>query len=160
MSKLSIEELYEFLDNLFERLKEEAKFFNYHGKFDDFLSRYQFEKNYNYNDYLYNDNAKVLILGVRNGELKSKDISGIFKKANLRDRYKIIEYDDMTNFDISTLENSMQYTDVFIGEVPHKMKGIGDTDNPVQKLLEGSETLYPKIHKLVSGSELKITKKI
>lgn len=38
------------------------------------------------------------------------------------------------------------------------MKGIGDTDNPVQKLLDGSETLYPKIHKLIIGNELKITK--
>lgn len=66
----------------------------------------------------------------------------------------------MTNFDVSILENSMQYTDVFIGPVLHKMKGIGDTDNPVQKLLEGSETLYPKTHKLMSGNELKITKKI
>lgn len=64
----------------------------------------------------------------------------------------------MTNFDVSTLENSTQYTDVFIGATPHKMKGIGDTDNPVQKLLEGSETVYPKTHKLMTGSILKITK--
>ncbi len=38
------------------------------------------------------------------------------------------------------------------------MKGIGNTGNPIQKLLDGSETLYPKIHKLISGNELKITK--
>lgn len=38
------------------------------------------------------------------------------------------------------------------------MKGIADTDNPVQKLLEESEKLYPKIHKLTTGSGLKITK--
>ncbi|MFZ8101325.1 hypothetical protein [Staphylococcus arlettae] len=158
MDKLSIEELNQFLDDLFDKLKEEAKFYNYQGEFDIFLSRYQLEKNYNYKDNLYNDNAKVLILGVRTGGLKSKDINGIFKKAGLRDKYKIIEYDDMTNFDVSILENSTQYTDVFIGAVPHKMKGIGDTDNPVQTLLEGSEVLYPKIHKLMSGNELKITK--
>ncbi|MDT0934665.1 hypothetical protein ACEUW8_06505 [Staphylococcus pseudintermedius] len=158
MSKLSIEELNEFLDDLFDKLKEEAKFYNYQGEFDTFLSRYQFEKNDNYKDNLYNDNAKVLILGVRNGGLKSKDINGIFKKAGLKDKYKIIEYDDMTNFDVSILENSTQYTDVFIGAAPHKMKGIGDTDNPVQKLLEGSEGLYPKIHKLMTGKQLKITK--
>jgi len=160
LSKLSIEELNEFLDDLFDKLKEEAKFYNYQGEFDTFLSRYQFEKNDNYKANLYNDNAKVLILGVRTGGLKSKDINGLFKKAGLRDKYKIIEYDDMTNFDVSILENSIQYTDVFIGPVPHKMKDIGDTDNPVQKLLEGSETLYPKTHKLMSGTEIKITKKI
>lgn len=158
MSKLSIEELNEFLDDLFDRLKNEAKLYNSQSEFDIFLARYHFQKNDNYKDKLYNDNAKVLILGVRNGGLKSKDINGLFKKADLKDKYKIIEYDDMTNFDVSILENSMQYTDVFIGPVPHKMKGIGDTDNPVQKLLEGSETLYPKTHKLMSGNELKITK--
>lgn len=158
MSKLSIEELNEFLDDLFDRLKNEAKLYNSQSEFDIFLARYQFQKNDDYKGNLYNDNAKVLILGVRNGGLKSKDISGIFKKAGLKDKYKIIEYDDMTNFDVSILENSTQYTDVFIGAVPHKMKGIGDTDNPVQKLLEGSEGLYPKIHKLMTGKQLKITK--
>ena len=158
MDKLSIEELNEFLDDLFDRLKNEAKLYNSQSEFDIFLARYQFQKNDDYKGNLYNDNAKVLILGVRNGGLKSKDINGIFKKAGLKDKYKIIEYDDMTNFDVSILENSTQYTDIFIGAVPHKMKGIGDTDNPVQKLLEGSETLYPKTHKLMSGNELKITK--
>lgn len=158
MDKLSIEELNQSLDDLFDRLKEEAKFYNYQGEFDIFLSRYQFDKNDNYKGNLYNDNAKIIILGVRNGGLKSKDINGIFKKAGLKDKYKIIEYDDMTNFDISNLENSMQYTDVFIGAIPHKLKGIGDTDNPVQKLLNGSETVYPKTHKLMTGNELKITK--
>lgn len=67
MSKLSIEELNEFLDDLFDKLKEEAKFYNYQGEFDTSLSRYQFEKNDNYKDNLYNDNTKVLILGVRTG---------------------------------------------------------------------------------------------
>ena len=121
MDKLSIEELNQFLDDLFDKLKEEAKFYNYQGEFNIFLSRYQFEKSDKYKDNLYSDNAKVLILGVRNGGMKSKDINGIFKKAGLRDKYKIIEYDDMTNFDVSILENSTQYTDVFIGAVPHKI---------------------------------------
>lgn len=80
LSKLSIEELNEFLDDLFDRLKNEAKLYNSQSEFDIFLTRYQFQKNDDYKGNLYNDNAKVLILGVRNGGLKSKDISGIFKK--------------------------------------------------------------------------------
>lgn len=159
MGKLSIEELNDFLEELFDRLKQEARLYNQQSEFDTFLERYQFEKSDSTQGYLYSDNAKILILGVRNGGLKSKDINGIFKKARLKDRYEIVEYDDLTNFDISTLENSTQYTDVFIGAVPHKMRGIGDTNNPVQTLIDGSETIYPKIHKLITGSELKITKK-
>lgn len=159
MGKLSIEELNDFLEELFDRLKQEARLYNQQSEFDTFLERYQFEKSDSTQGHLYSDNAKILILGVRNGGLKSKDISGIFKKARLKDRYEIVEYDDLTNFDISTLENSTQYTDVFIGAVPHKMRGIGDTNNPVQTLIDGSETIYPKIHKLMTGSELKITKK-
>lgn len=159
MGKLSIEELNDFLEELFDRLKQEARLYNQQSEFDTFLERYQFEKSDSTQGHLYSDNAKILILGVRNGGLKSKDINGIFKKARLKDRYEIVEYDDLTNFDISTLENSTQYTDVFIGAVPHKMRGIGDTNNPVQTLIDGSETIYPKIHKLMTGSELKITKK-
>lgn len=159
MGKLSIEELNDFLEELFDRLKQEARLYNQQSEFDTFLERYQFEKSDSTQGHLYSDNAKILILGVRNGGLKSKDINGIFKKARLKDRYEIVEYDDLTNFDISILENSTQYTDVFIGAVPHKMRGIGDTNNPVQTLIDGSETIYPKIHKLMTGSELKITKK-
>ena len=144
MGKLSIEELNDFLEELFERLKQEARLYNQQSEFDTFLERYQFEKNDSNQGHLYND--------------KAKDINGIFKKASLKDRYEIVEYDDLTNFDISTLENSTQYTDVFIGAVPHKMRGIGDTDNPVQTIMDGSETIYPKIHKLMTSSGLKITK--
>jgi len=159
LGKLSIEELNDFLEELFDRLKQEARLYNQQSEFDTFLERYQLEKSDSIQGHLYSDNAKVLILGVRNEGLKAKDINGIFKKAKLKDRYEIVEYDDLTNFDISTLENSTQYTDVFIGAVPHKMRGIGDTDNPVQTLIDGSEANYPKIHKLMAGSELKITKK-
>ena len=35
------------------------------------------------------------------------------------------------------------------------MRGIGDTDNPVQTIMDGSETIYPKIHKLMTSSGLK-----
>ncbi|MFW3610845.1 hypothetical protein ACN9U3_00535 [Staphylococcus caprae] len=38
------------------------------------------------------------------------------------------------------------------------MRGIGDTDNTVQTLMDGSETIYPKMHKLMTSSGLKITK--
>ncbi|PTG03783.1 hypothetical protein BU649_02620 [Staphylococcus chromogenes] len=44
MSKLSIEELNEFLDDLFDRLKNEAKLYNSQSEFDIFLDRYQFQK--------------------------------------------------------------------------------------------------------------------
>lgn len=64
----------------------------------------------------------------------------------------------MMNFDVSILENSTQYTDIFIEAAPHKMKGIGNTGNPIQKLLNELETVYPKTHKLMTGNKLKITK--
>ncbi|PTF40065.1 hypothetical protein BU644_11705 [Staphylococcus chromogenes] len=44
LSKLSIEELNEFLDDLFDRLKNEAKLYNSQSEFDIFLDRYQFQK--------------------------------------------------------------------------------------------------------------------
>ncbi|HAR5719613.1 TPA: hypothetical protein I1484_002663, partial [Staphylococcus pseudintermedius] len=55
MSKLSIEELNEFLDDLFDRLKNEAKLYNSQSEFDIFLTRYQFQKNDDYKGNLYND---------------------------------------------------------------------------------------------------------
>ncbi len=71
LSKLSIEELNEFLDDLFDRLKNEAKLYNSQSEFDIFLTRYQFQKNDDYKGNLYNDNAKVLILGVNLRKLYS-----------------------------------------------------------------------------------------
>ena len=44
LGKLSIEELNDFLEELFERLKQEARLYNQQSEFDTFLERYQFEK--------------------------------------------------------------------------------------------------------------------
>ena len=67
---------------MFDRLKQEARLYNQQSEIDTFLERYQFEKSDSTQGHLYSDNAKVLILGVRNGGLKAKDINGIFKKLN------------------------------------------------------------------------------
>ena len=44
MGKLSIEKLNDFLEELFDRLKQEARLYNQQSEFDTFLERYQFEK--------------------------------------------------------------------------------------------------------------------
>ena len=80
LSKLSIEGRNEFLDDLFDRIKgNEAKLYNSQSEFY-FLSPLSISKKWLLKGNLYNDNDKS-ILGVRNGGLKSKDISGIFKKS-------------------------------------------------------------------------------
>ncbi|CAD2079331.1 hypothetical protein GCM10007358_17570 [Phocicoccus schoeneichii] len=156
MAKLSYKDLRVYLDDLFEKLSEEARFFNESGNLNMFINKYQFEDDNNKSSTISED-AKVLILGIGNG-LKEKDITGIFKEAKLKDDFECINIENLTNFDFSNLEHSIKYSDVFVGSIPHKVRGIKDANNPVEYLEENSEGLYPKIHVLRTSNKLKITK--
>lgn len=157
MEKLDYQDLRNYLDTLFDKLEKEAKLFNNTGDLNLFKNKYKFVDS-DSKQVVVNDNAQILILGLTSNGIKSKDIEGIFKKHKLSDSYECINYDSLTNFDFSTLEYSSKYSDIFVGPIPHKVRGI-KSDNPLNVLIDNSEKIYPKIHVLKSTSHtLKITK--
>lgn len=157
MAQFSSPELREFLDDLFEKIEFDAKLYNRQDEFEVFLSRYNLDSNTAATTVM-NYNAKILILGTSSGSVSNKDIAGIFSRADLKGRFELISYDELSQFDIRVLEYNSKYSDIFIGPVPHKVKGMGDTENFVEKLMSGSGNIYPRAQKLKSGDGLKITK--
>lgn len=93
--------------------------------------------------YCFREDARILILG---GEgIKDKEIRGILKDLGLStDAYRLIRYDEVTNFDISKCRNTVEYSDIFVGVIPHKSKGIGDSSSLLQ-FLEENKSSYPKL---------------
>lgn len=155
---LEYDDLMDILDDLFDKIKREAILQNRTGDIEIFFEKYGIEQ-FKKSKLVFNENAKILIIGLNNGSIKSKDINGIFKTARLLNRFDVISYDEATNFDIRKLENSSAYSDVFIGTVPHSIKGMGDSSSAILTLQKGSEVIYPKIHVLrKENGELGITK--
>lgn len=149
---VSYDELMELLDGLFDKIKTEALMENRTGNLDEFKKKYGILE-VSGNTGRFNEKAKILILGISNGSIKEKDIAGIFKAASIPNQFKVIPYEELTMFDISSLEYSSQYSDVFVGNVPHKMKGMGDTSSGLLTLEQGSETLYPKVTVLKKNNQ-------
>lgn len=109
----------------------------------------------------FRDSAKVLILG-GDGGLKEKDVAGIFNSFSLgKDCFEWIHYEDLKNYDITILENTTEYSDIIIGNSPHKTKNMTG-DISLVAHLENNKDKYPKLQivRLSDGSLGKITKTI
>lgn len=99
--------------------------------------------------------GKILLMGALS--MKEKDMKGCFKTCGISEsRIEYVEYDDVTNYDISHLDNSIEYRLILIGPVPHKAKGMGDESSVIVSLENNPNVT--KVRKLYSGNQLKITK--
>ena len=68
-----------------------------------------------------------------------------------------LDYARLTNYNFSKLRNSMVYSDVLVGPMPHKVEGI-EGFSSFLAMTEANPEEFPKIIKLESSNELKITK--
>ncbi|TDL94177.1 hypothetical protein ERX27_09885 [Macrococcus brunensis] len=156
--QLAADRLMEMLEELFERIKLEAIMENRTGNIETFKVKYDLGETQEA-AYSFNEKSKILIIGVNTASIKAKDIQGIFKAASIPEQFEIISYDEAKNFNLKKLEYTTAYSDIFIGTVPHSMKGMGDMSSGLLKLEEGSEVIYPKLHVLrKENKELGINK--
>lgn len=154
---LTYEELEEMLEDLFETIRNEALRLNRAGDINLFKSKYNIQSAHS--ETPFEENAKILIIGVESGTMKNKDIAGIFKQYGLSGRYDVVSYKDATNYDISILENNTKYSDIFIGPVPHSMKGMGNKSSGLDKLINDTEGRYPYVIRLRNkAKELHLSK--
>lgn len=156
--QLEYDMLMDMLDGLFERIKREAIMENRIGNIETFKMKYELETEKARN-ISFNEKSKILIIGLSNGSIKKKDIDGIFKAASIPGQFEVVAYEEATNFDLRLLEYSTKYSDIFIGAMPHSVKGMGDESSGLKKLKDGSEVIYPKVHILrKENKELGINK--
>ncbi|MBQ9072163.1 MAG: hypothetical protein IJY25_03290 [Bacilli bacterium] len=60
------------------------------------------------------------------------------------ERLAFVSYDDATNYPFDSLRYSNKYSDVILGAIPHKGRGIGDSSIIIAYLRSAPEE-FPKI---------------
>lgn len=100
--------------------------------------------------------GKIMIIG--QSEINENKLLGCMKSLGI-DKNRVecsLDYTKATNQDFTRIQYNPNYHLVLFGPIPHSMKGKGSYSSIVSKM--ESEDGYPKVIKLVSNEQLKITK--
>ena len=153
MEELNLIELTEKITQKIIREVTEA----YHAnQINEILKKYGLDEEIQYSYYDIN-RAKILVIG--NSRVNKNDLYGIAKSLGIRRDILEFELDYIRihNFDFNNLRNSMVYSDVLVGPMPHRAEGI-DGYSSFLAMADSHPEEFPKIIKLQSSNELKITK--
>ena len=149
-------ELTLILEKVYQKLVKEITEASYENKIEEILKKYglQDEIEYPYYDI---KNSKILIIG--DSLVDKNDLINIARKYGIKEnRIEFeLDYNKLTNYNFGKLRNSMNYSDVLVGPIPHKVEGI-EGYSSFLAMTDAMPEEYPKIIRLESSNELKITR--
>ena len=143
-------------EKIYQKVLKEVTDAFYNDKINEVLLKYGLNDEIEYPYYDIN-NSKILVVG---NSVVNKDILvSIAKKYGIRENRLEFEldYTRLHNYDFGKLKNSMVYSDVLVGPLPHKVEGI-DGFSSFLAMTDANPSEFPKITRLESSNELKITK--
>ena len=108
-------------------------------------------------DYFYSyKEGKIVVIG--DSSVKKEHLIAIIKKVELDpDRFEFnLEYDAGKTYNYNKLKYNSNYRLVIFGAMPHKTKGTGKCSSVIENIRESDG--YPRVEKLWSNNELKLTK--
>ena len=149
-------DLAEILEKVYNKIAKEITDAYYNDEIDYILEKYDLKDEISYSYYDFN-NAKILVVG---NSMISKDVMiSIAKKHGIKENRLEFEldYDRLHNYNFGNLRNNMLYSDVLVGPIPHKVKGI-ENYSSFLAMAEANPEEFPKIIRLEGSNELKITK--
>jgi len=158
---LTIEELSELEDNIMKALPEKITAIltklNRSGRLEELLELLGMEefleKEQNFYSY---KSGKIVVVG--GTEVKEEVLLGIAKKLGIdKSRFEFcLDYKQIQKYDFKKMQYAPQYRIVLFGPTPHSGYGKGESGSIIAEL----EKLpaYPRVERLISGNELKITK--
>ena len=93
------------------------------------------------------DNAKIIVIG--SIEVKQQEIKACLKNVGINpDRVEFYsDYEKLPNIDFSFLRNNMNYSDILVCAMPHKMKSI-DGYSSLTSMIEDNQNEFPKLIKI------------
>lgn len=146
-------ELADILENIYQKISREITEAYFNDEIDIILEKYGLNNKISYSYYDRN-NAKILVVG--DSAIGKDLLLRIAKKFGITEKQieLQLDYEKLTNYNFSKLQNSMTYSDVLVGPIPHKVGGL---DNFISKA-ESNPEEYPKLIKLEGSNEYKITK--
>jgi len=102
-------------------------------------------------------NGKIVVVGAT--QVKEKERLGIIKNLGLdKERFEFcLDYGEAKKFEYKKLQYQPTYRVVMFGPVPHSSSGKGDSGSVIAEL-EKKADVYPRVVRMESNQELKITK--
>lgn len=100
--------------------------------------------------------GKIVVVG--GTEVKEEVLASIGKQLGIdKKRFEFcLDYKDIQKYDFRKMQYAPQYRVILFGPTPHSGHGKGDSSSIITEL-ENSDA-YPRVERLISGQELKITK--
>ena len=100
--------------------------------------------------------GKIVVIG--GSDVKEEVLLSIAKTLGLaKNRFEFcLDYKQIQKFDFRKMQYAPQYRIILFGPAPHSGHGKGDSGSIIAELEKSSA--YPRVERLTSGSELKITK--
>lgn len=101
-------------------------------------------------------NGKVVVLG--ESSCKTREIMASLEAAGVpRDKIELhLGYDEMKNLNVGIFQYNEKYSLLLVGPMPHKTTSNRDFSSLITRIEE--EAGFPKVVKLQSNNQLKITK--
>lgn len=101
--------------------------------------------------------GKIVVLGASEVDVEHLLVTanklGIDKK-----RFEcVLNYGELQKYNYRKLQYSDNYRVILVGPIPHSAKEKGDSGSIISEM-ENHQEMYPRLVKLQSGTELKITK--
>lgn len=100
--------------------------------------------------------GKIVVVG--GTDVKEEVLLSIAKSMGLdKNRFEFcLDYKQIQKFDLRKMQYAPQYRLILFGPAPHSGYGKGDSGSIVAELEKSPA--YPRVERLISGNELKITK--
>lgn len=101
--------------------------------------------------------GKIVVIG--GSEAKEEVLLSIAKQYGIeKDRFEFcLDYKKAQKFDFRKMQYAPQYRIIMCGPIPHSTHDKGASGSIIAEL-EKRNSGYPRVHRLMSGNELKITK--
>lgn len=149
-------DLIELSEKIYQKVLKEVTVAYSENKIDEILSKYGLTDEMDYPCYDIS-NGKILVVG--DSRVSKSDLIGIAKQYGIKEsRIDFqLDYTRLHNYDFGNLRNSMTYSDVLVGPLPHKVEGI-DGFSSFLAMVDSNPSEFPMVTRLESSNELKITK--
>lgn len=149
-------DLTELSEKIYQKVLKEVVEASQSNRIDEILKKYGLESEIEYPYYDIN-NSKILIVG--DSKVSKDDLVGIAKKYGIRENRLEFELDyrRLHNYNFGKLKNSMVYSDILVGPLPHKVAGI-EGFNSFLSMANSCPEEFPKVIRLETSNELKISK--
>ncbi len=149
-------DLTELTEKIYQKIVKEISEAYYENRIDEVLKKYHLNDEFDYPCYDIS-NSKILVVG--DSRVGKDDLVMLAKKLGIKESCLefLLDYEKITNYNFGNLRNSFTYSDILVGPMPHKVKGIDGYTSFLAMTADKPEE-FPKVTRLVASNEEKITK--